>query len=61
MDVVYGQDQICNVEAHLELIEEPQPLQMEPQVAAQHEIQHHEQVLVVVECIAKIDYEWILN
>lgn len=61
MDVVYGQDQVCNVEAHLELIEQPQPIQMEPQIAAQHQIQHHEQVFIVMEGIAKIDNEWILN
>lgn len=47
-----------DVEAHDLLLHAAEAVEVEAQVAAQHEVEHHEQVLIVLECKAQVADEW---
>jgi hypothetical protein len=61
MQIVESECDFSHVEPDGVLLDLPQPVEMEPQVAAKHEVDDHEEVLVVLERISEVAHEWVVN
>lgn len=54
MQSIQSKSQLGHIKPHHILLHRSRPLQMKPQVPTQHQIQHHEQILVVLERIPQV-------
>lgn len=50
VQVAQSQRHLCYVKSHNFLFETTESIQVKAQVAAEHQVENHEQVLIVLEC-----------
>lgn len=61
VQVVDSHSDLGNVEANKVLRHGSCPIQVESQVAAEHEVEHKEAVLIILERVPKVDNERVVN
>lgn len=59
--VVQAEGNLCDQELYALLWEVTHPVEVESEITAEHEIEDHEEVLVILEGISEVAHEWTLN
>lgn len=54
MQIVEGERDLCDVKSDGLLLHRTEPIEMEPQISAQHQIEDHEEILVILKGEAEI-------
>lgn len=57
VQVTEREGHLGDIEPHPLLLHRSEPVEVEPQVTAEHEVEHHEQVLVILEREPQIAHE----